>query len=169
MIGMESLALAEVENSNILTIDVPPMNPGTYDIHVENPDGVSHTLRAGLIIRDLESELSIECQEMTVYFDLDKATLTAASQELLLSQADCFGIQDVQIRVEGHCDERGTTEYNIALGQRRADAAKKYLLAQGVLSDAVETVSYGEERPAVEGSNESAWAKNRRAVIMISD
>jgi len=169
MLGLESMPSVVVENENMLSVEVSPMNPGTYDVYVENPDGVGHTLRAGLIVRELEPELSMDCRDLTVYFDLDKSSLTADSQDLLMAKSECFTVQDVQIRVEGHCDERGTTEYNIALGQRRADATKQYLLAQGVLSSVIETVSYGEERPVVQGSNEDAWAKNRRAEIIISD
>jgi len=168
LLGMDGVASAMVENSNILLVDVPPMDPGTYDINVENLDGVEHTLRAGLIIRELEPELKMDCREMNVYFELDKSSITADSKELLMSKSDCFGVEGVQVRVEGHCDERGTTEYNIALGQRRADSVKNHLLAQGVISS-IDTVSFGEERPEVEGSTEDAWAKNRRAVIIISD
>jgi len=169
MIGMDSVPEAVFVSENMLSLSVPPMDPGTYDIYVENPSGQSHTLRAGLIIRELEPELSMECRDMTVYFDLDRSTITAESQELLLAKSECFGVMDIQVRVEGHCDERGTTEYNIALGQRRADSVKQYLLTQGVPLSAVETVSYGEERPVVSGSSEEAWSQNRRAVITISD
>ncbi|MFP3929181.1 MAG: OmpA family protein, partial [Desulfobacteraceae bacterium] len=66
------------------------------------------------------------------------------------------------VRIEGHCDERGTNEYNLALGERRANAAKKYLISLGVSEDRVRTISYGEERPADPRHNEEAWAKNRR-------
>ena len=69
--------------------------------------------------------------------------------------------------VAGHCDERGTREYNLALGERRAQAVKDYLISKGVKSSRVETISYGKERPAVMGSNEAAWAQNRRGVTTI--
>jgi peptidoglycan-associated lipoprotein len=73
----------------------------------------------------------------------------------------------VNLILEGHCDERGTREYNLALGQKRSDATKNYLVAAGVPSSRVETISYGKERPEVTGSNEDAWAQNRRAVSVI--
>ena len=74
----------------------------------------------------------------------------------------------VKITIEGHCDERGTREYNLALGERRASASRDFLLAQGIDAARVRIVSYGKERPAVEGSNDSAWAKNRRSATVIN-
>ena len=73
---------------------------------------------------------------------------------------------NLKVKIEGHADERGTTEYNLALGGRRANAVKDALVAIGVNQDQLETVSYGEERPAMQGSNEEAWAQNRRAVLV---
>jgi peptidoglycan-associated lipoprotein len=72
------------------------------------------------------------------------------------------------VTIEGHCDERGTREYNLALGERRATAARDFLLAQGVDSARIRTISYGKERPAMAGSTESAWSKNRRAATVIN-
>lgn len=74
----------------------------------------------------------------------------------------------IKITIEGHCDERGTREYNLALGERRASASRDFLLAQGIDAARVRTVSYGKERPAVEGSNDSAWGKNRRSATVIN-
>ena len=73
----------------------------------------------------------------------------------------------ITIDVEGHCDERGTREYNLALGERRANAVKEYLLSRGISANRVQTISYGKERPAVLGSNESAWQQNRRGVSIV--
>ena len=70
------------------------------------------------------------------------------------------------LTIEGHCDERGTAEYNMALGQKRANAVKQYLVKNGVKADRIKVVSFGKERPAVEGSNEDAWSQNRRAVMV---
>lgn len=72
------------------------------------------------------------------------------------------------VTIEGHCDERGTREYNLALGERRATAARDFLLAQGVDAARIRTISYGKERPAVSGSNNASWAKNRRAATVIN-
>uniref|UniRef100_UPI003562570E OmpA family protein n=1 Tax=Sandarakinorhabdus sp. TaxID=1916663 RepID=UPI003562570E len=73
----------------------------------------------------------------------------------------------VRVTLEGHCDERGTREYNLALGDRRANSAKNFLASQGIDVARLATISYGKERPAVDGSDESAWAQNRRAVTMV--
>jgi peptidoglycan-associated lipoprotein len=69
--------------------------------------------------------------------------------------------------IEGHCDERGTREYNLALGERRAESVQKFLLNQGIVSNRLDTISYGKERPAVMGNDESAWKQNRRAVLVV--
>jgi len=99
----------------------------------------------------------------TIYFDFDKSDLRADAREGLQANASYLkGNSSVQITIEGNCDERGSNEYNLALGKRRADAAYKYLVDLGVESSRMTTVSYGEEKPAVEGHNELAWAKNRR-------
>jgi peptidoglycan-associated lipoprotein len=102
------------------------------------------------------------------YFAYDSAVLSAESQKKLDGQAEWLKKNPkVEVTIEGHADERGTREYNLALGERRADAAKKYLVTMGVAEERVRTVSYGKERPAVLGSTEAAWAKNRRAVTVV--
>ncbi len=75
---------------------------------------------------------------------------------------------DVSVTIEGHCDERGTREYNLALGEKRAQAVKNYLIGLGINPDRVSTISYGKERPAVVGSNDGAWAQNRRSVTLVN-
>jgi peptidoglycan-associated lipoprotein len=103
-----------------------------------------------------------------VFFDYNSATLSSEAQKTLDRQAGWLKqYEGVNITVEGHCDERGTREYNLALGERRAAAAKKYLVSLGVKSSRISTISYGKERPAVVGSNESAWAQNRRSVTVV--
>ena len=98
------------------------------------------------------------------YFDVDSAALRKATITGLLFVTEYLKSNpNSQILIEGHCDERGTREYNLALGERRASAAKDYLIALGVDASRVSTISYGKERPAADGSNESAWSKNRRA------
>src|SRR4029077_19226274 len=99
----------------------------------------------------------------TIYFDFDKSDLRADAREGLQSNATYLkGNSSVQVTIEGNTDNRGSNEYNLALGKRRADAAYKYLVDLGVESARMTTVSYGEEKPAAEGHNELAWAKNRR-------
>jgi peptidoglycan-associated lipoprotein len=99
------------------------------------------------------------------YFDFDSATLREDSRALLNAHAAALVAKPQAVRLEGHADERGTREYNIALGERRAQAVRAYLLSQGVNS-AIEVVSYGEEKPAVDASNEYAWQQNRRVEII---
>lgn len=104
----------------------------------------------------------------TIYFDFDKSDLKPSSIEVLKKIGDwLIKNPDKKIRIEGHCDERGTDEYNIALGERRALAAKNYLATMGVPMQNVSTLSFGEEKPADPGHNEEAWAKNRRAEFKI--
>ena len=104
-----------------------------------------------------------------VFFDLDKFSLKAAARRVLERQADWLNTySNVSITVEGHCDERGTREYNLALGERRATAVKDYLVSLGVDSGRVSTISYGKERPDALGSNEAAWSQNRRGLSVVN-
>ena len=100
-----------------------------------------------------------------VFFDTDMSTIREDGRATLNRQADWLKkYGNYQITIEGHCDERGTREYNLALGERRANAAKQYLVAQGIPAQRIQTISYGKERPDPVGSDEAAWARNRRAV-----
>lgn len=104
-----------------------------------------------------------------VYFDFDAAVLNGDSKAALDANAEIMmKYTDVKVEVQGNADERGTTDYNLALGQKRADAVVKYLQARGVSPSRVKTVSYGEERPAVQGASETAYAQNRRAEFVIT-
>ena len=104
-----------------------------------------------------------------VYFEYDSAELDSDAQELLQHQAAWFKQHNIiSITIEGHCDERGTREYNLALGEKRAQAVKNYLINLGISSERVSTISYGKERPAVVGSNDGAWAQNRRSVTLVN-
>jgi peptidoglycan-associated lipoprotein len=99
----------------------------------------------------------------TVYFDYDAFTLKPAARQALERNAAWLQANPtVKVTIEGHCDERGSDEYNLALGERRALAVKSYLTTLGVAAERLATISYGEERPAVVGHDESAWSKNRR-------
>ena len=105
----------------------------------------------------------------TVNFDFDSAELTVSARSTLNRQSAFLSVNpDLMIVIEGHADERGTREYNLALGERRATAVRDYLVAKGINSARVRTVSYGKERPAVSGSDEAAWAKNRRAATVLN-
>lgn len=103
-----------------------------------------------------------------VFFTLDSAVIDAESRQTLTRQAEWLKRNpDRKIVLEGHCDERGTREYNLALGDRRAKAAQDILVQLGVPASNVSTVSYGKERPAVQGADEAAWSQNRRAVTVL--
>lgn len=103
-----------------------------------------------------------------IYFDTDRYNIDSADMAALQTQAQYLAqYPNITITIEGHCDERGTREYNLALGERRANAAKNYLVSLGVSADRIQTISYGKERPVALGSNESAWAQNRRAVSVV--
>ncbi len=98
-----------------------------------------------------------------IYFDFDKSYIRLDAQNILKQKAEYMNQHpEISVIIEGHCDERGTNEYNIALGERRAVATKQFMIRLGISADSMVTVSYGEERPADPGHSESAWAKNRR-------
>ena len=104
----------------------------------------------------------------TVYFDYDQSTLTAEAQATLDKQAAFLKASpSFRITIEGHCDERGTREYNLALGDRRASAVRDYLVAKGINASRLSTISYGKERPSVGGSNDTSYSLNRRSVSKI--
>ena len=101
-----------------------------------------------------------------VYFDFDAAAIRPDQEENLKLWVERMkGAEKITIQIEGHCDERGTQEYNLALGEKRASAVKKYLVERGVFADNIRVISYGKERPADPAHTEEAWAKNRRAEL----
>lgn len=103
-----------------------------------------------------------------IFFDTDRYNIDSRDQVTLQTQAQWLAANpNTQVTVEGHADERGTRDYNLALGERRANAAKNYLVSLGVQAGRIRTVSYGKERPEALGSNEQAWAQNRRAVTVV--
>ena len=120
----------------------------------------------------LDSATAQEAQEALVkedvYFDYDSSALNPDAESTLLSKASYLQQNtSVHIIVEGHTDDRGTVEYNLSLGERRAESCKSFLINNGISADRIITISYGEERPAAGGSDESAWAKNRRAHFVL--
>lgn len=115
---------------------------------------------------DLEDDSdAIEDVAKTFYFEFDSAVLKPEARAALIAHADYIRNNSESVRLEGHADERGSREYNMALGERRANAVRDFLVLQGVSSSAIETVSYGEERPAQTGSSEWAWSQNRRVEL----
>jgi len=104
-----------------------------------------------------------------VFFAFDRSDISPEGRETLTRQADWLRrYPNVTVTIEGHCDERGTREYNLALGERRAQAVKNVLVASGIPASRISTISYGKERPIVVGSNEEAWAQNRVAITTVN-
>lgn len=110
----------------------------------------------------------VEPQEVltnVVYFDFDQYALTAESRAVLLAHADKLKGASTSVRLEGHADERGSREYNMALGEKRANAVRDFLVTQGVGGASLEVVSFGEEQPAATSHDESSWSQNRRVEV----
>ena len=154
-----------VESMNSMSVTIPPLAAGVYDVGVSNPSGETSTLRSGLTVRMFEAS----CRNVTVNFDFDRSNVRSDARSTLDANMSCYQQLTGTVRIEGHADERGTTDYNLALGQRRSDSVKQYLVSNGVASSRVNTTSYGEERPVDPASNESAWAKNRRAELTATE
>jgi peptidoglycan-associated lipoprotein len=144
--------------------DIPPQADNTdYGTPQDNNNG------AGQIVPGSQEDFmaAVGFDGDRIFFDTDRFNVDAADQATLQLQAQWLArYPNKRIVIEGHCDERGTRDYNLALGERRANAAKNYLASLGVDASRIQTVSYGKERPAAAGSNEQAWAQNRRAVTI---
>jgi peptidoglycan-associated lipoprotein len=157
------LVLAGCSKNNEVAESAPPPPPPPTEAPAETPSAPpaeSTPPSAG--------ESTVQDQLRDVYFDYDSANLSAEAQSIL--DADGKVLMDnasVSVQIEGHCDERGTVEYNLSLGDRRAQSARDYLVRYGVPASRLSTVSYGEERPFATGSDESAWAQNRRAHFVV--
>ena len=100
-----------------------------------------------------------------LYFAYDKSDINSEGRTEIRTLAKLINDNNLSVRIEGHCDERGTREYNLALGEKRAKTVAELLIINGVASDKIDTVSYGEEKPASPGSNERSWSQNRRALV----
>jgi peptidoglycan-associated lipoprotein len=130
--------------------------------------GVSSSTLPGEVVPGSQEDLEISVGDR-VFFAYDSAVLSPIATQTLDRQAAWLKqYPDIVLTIEGHTDERGTREYNLALGDRRANAVKNYLVALGIDPARILTISYGEERPAEPGNDETAWAKNRRAVSVVS-
>jgi len=177
--GLQSRATVSIgpfEGSNVsltsesrLSVDVPALPAGFYDLTVTNPDGESVTLRRALTVQESTAGADSDCSELTVRFGYNEDGLTSQARGAIDPLVPCYQNQRGLIRLEGHSDERGTTDYNLALGQRRADAVHRYLVTSGVPVSRLRTVSYGEERPQDRGHDEAAWATNRRVVLLVEE
>ncbi len=137
------------------------------DSSVSSDGTITETAGSG-IISGSQEDLIVNVGDR-VFFGYDSSDLDSDALELLQDQVAWLKQNsDVSVTIEGHCDERGTREYNLALGEKRAQAVKNYLIGLGISPDRVSTISYGKERPAVVGSNDGAWAQNRRSVTLVN-
>lgn len=122
---------------------------------------------AGQVVPGTQADL-VQNVGDRVFFDFNSSTLSPDARAVLDRQSSWMGqYGSVKVTIEGHCDERGTREYNLALGERRATAVRNYLVAKGVPADRISTISYGKERPEATGSDEASWAHNRRGVTVV--
>ena len=129
----------------------------------EKKEPVAEEKKEEPVVVPKETKMDTMVMEEDIHFDFDKYNLTPAAQENLLRKAEWLRANpDVTVTIEGHCDERGTNEYNLALGDRRADSAKAFLVNLGISAARLTTISYGEERPLCTEKNEECWSKNRR-------
>ena len=134
---------------------------------VSSEGTITETTGSG-IVSGSQEDLIVKVGDR-VFFGYDSSDLDSDALELLQDQVAWLKQNsDVSVTIEGHCDERGTREYNLALGEKRAQAVKNYLIGLGINPDRVSTISYGKERPAVVGSNDGAWAQNRRSVTLVN-
>jgi peptidoglycan-associated lipoprotein len=137
----------------------------------EREDAAKREFEKSLVAKKtpgIEGEVFESTLLKDIYFDFDKYAIRPGNAEILKANAGVFKkYLNVKIQIEGHCDERGTNEYNLALGERRANSTKDYLISLGISKDRFSTISYGEERPLDPGHNEEAWAKNRRSHFII--
>ena len=158
---------------------MPPPLPTASDTNPPPPPGPPQPVAEPVPVPPMPAEDNIGSRSLDdlnrdsplrpLYFELDSADVSTAGQQVLQANAAVMKKYPAwQITVEGHCDERGTAEYNLALGERRALAAKNYLVSLGVPADKVKTVSYGKEFPFDAGHDDGAWSKNRRAHFVIT-
>jgi peptidoglycan-associated lipoprotein len=173
MLVVSSCAKKQVKTEEAaVTRDAGPQAPSKAAADSEELRRAEAERQARLRETERQALLKNQMEAFTsenIYFDFDKADLRTEAQAILRKKAEWLkGNPQLFLRIEGHCDERGTSEYNLALGERRAQAAKRYLSDLGIPSDKIRTISYGEERPADKGQNEQAWSRNRRDEFKLS-
>jgi peptidoglycan-associated lipoprotein len=144
-----------------------PAGPGAGAYGAVPPGGPGGGISASQIVPGSQEDLAQTAGDR-VFFAFDRSDISPQAQQILTRQAEWLRrYPNVMVRIEGHCDERGTREYNLALGARRAEAAKDVLVALGIPASRIATISYGKDRPVVLGSNPWAWAQNRVAITTV--
>jgi peptidoglycan-associated lipoprotein len=165
---------AEAPSTGKAEVTVPEENLKSEDVTAEDIQNTADAKTGGQYAslnaaEDLTQKAVEKGHLYTIYFDYDKYTIRESDMDYLTKNAKWLGINPkTKVRIEGHADERGETDYNVALGDKRARSIRKYLEDMGIGGDRLDVVSYGEEKPAVNGSGEDAWAKNRRAEFVIT-
>ena len=161
------LAVAGCAKKRPAQLPPPPARDG--GLGEDGRDGQAGADANGGVLPGSDADFRRSVQSNTVNFAVDQYDIDATARAILDGQAVWLQRNPrVRVTVEGHCDERGTREYNLALGDRRANAAKNYLAAKGVDPSRMTTISYGKERPAALGSDEESYAQNRRAVTIVA-
>ena len=162
------------KDQGILLLDAEGGNTkqnSTSTEEIEITDNTAQSIQMDEVELTVDEKLSSELIEVgdRIFFGYDESTINDESADTLQKQYQ-FLIRnpDLSITITGHCDERGTREYNIALGERRASAAKNYLISLGISSNRIAVISYGKEKPTVEGHNDWVWTQNRTAVTFIN-
>jgi peptidoglycan-associated lipoprotein len=163
MFAATVLVLAACKNQDTLPETPTETVSSTNDGALTNSQGNG----GGLVVSPLEEERRRLLQNLVVYFDYDQAEIRPEFNALLQAHGQNLATNpNAQVRLEGHADERGSREYNIGLGERRAQAVRRVLMLQGATANQLSTVSYGEERPAATGSDDEAWRLNRRVELV---
>ncbi len=165
-----------VKKEETVTTTKAPAAPAEAKAAVSTQKAVEAIKPAAAAVPEASKQESSQFDKATaqsafenIYFGFDGSDLNKAARDTLAVNAENLlkSNQDKKISIQGHCDARGSAEYNLALGERRAKAAAKYLMTMGVKPERVATISYGKERPAVQGNDEAAWSKNRRDEFVI--
>jgi peptidoglycan-associated lipoprotein len=170
MIGLVAIAAAVSLTAGCArNRQLPPTPPGET-VTPEQTTGPDSGTNPGAVVPGSRADFLQSVPADRVFFDFDSYSLDDRARSTLDAQAAWLGSNpNVRVTIEGHADERGTREYNLALGDRRANAARDYLQARGVAASRMQTISWGKERPAAEGHDETAWAQNRRAVTVVPE
>ena len=179
-LGMAALVAGGCASKDVVKTEQPAAAtvkaetaPVTPPVKAEQPAVQRPTAEAPVAIKPADTQpVQAETETSpfeTVYFDFDKSDLRQDARNTLTKNAEIMlkSKPSAKIKIEGHCDERGSAEYNLALGERRATSSMQYLITLGVQADRLSIISYGKEKPAVQGTGEEAWAKNRRAEFVI--
>ncbi len=174
MLGAVGCANKDIVKKDEPIVAVKPVASLPATPAVQKTDETKNTAPAVQVVPASTADQSakqtvIEAAFDKIYFDFDSSDLSKSARDTLSRSAEVLmqNKKNVKLRIEGNCDERGSAEYNLALGELRAKSAAKYLTALGVQPERLEVISYGKEKPAVQGSDEAAWSKNRRDEFVI--